>query len=196
MDCSSDWATETCMAGPAPECGQPCQSPCGCSDPISEICLPGDRLARARGSCLLVEQVCRPGACIDFYNLKNEARCAANCSDLKIAYAEALKQGQAGVVSGRGPLEPGPYNGSSSCEPGDCVVTPGHCDLGLDLCWYLGPPIEKLERLAEFYVELGCPADLTCDCAAPPSDVSCEMSEEGFEIWGTGGKYSHACVIH
>lgn len=196
MACSEPWAAESCLPPPAPECGQPCQSPCGCSEPVSEACLPGDRLARANGSCLSVQQVCSPGACIDEPN-RTDARCAANCSDVKLAYAAARQRsGVAGAVSGRAPLEPGPYNGSSSCEPGDCVVTPGYCDLGLDTCWYLGPPIEELEQLAKLYVELGCPADLTCDdCPAPPANVTCEMSEVGFEVWGRSGRFSHACVV-
>ena len=197
MGCSPEVSNESCLPGPAPECGQPCNWPCGCGDPVSEACLPGDRLAKAQGSCLLVQQVCRPAACIDSYNAPADARCAANCSDVKLAYAEAQQRAQvAGAVSGRPPLAPGPYNGSSSCEPADCVVTSGHCELGLDTCWYLGPPIEELDSLAEFYVELGCPADLACDCPAPPADVSCEASEAGFEIWGSSETFSHACVVH
>ena len=193
--CSTDEpAIIDCLPQPEPPCGQPYQSPCGCvGGPVTNTCLPDDLLVRGDGSCAL----CRPGACIDASSSYPLARCAATCSDIKLAYANARTRAQVGgAVSGRASLEPGPYNGSSSCEPADCVVTPDHCEVGLDLCWHIGPPIEELERLAEFYVELGCPADLSCNCAAPPANVTCEVSQEGFEIWGSAGKFSHACVIH
>ena len=186
--------SEECLPSPAPACDQPCQHACGCSAP-TEACV-GDHLVAPHGNCVAVRQVCRPGACIDDPNRLGDARCAANCQDVKLAYARARSEaGIYAAVSGHEPLGPGPYNGSSSCEPADCVVTPGHCNAGLDTCWYLGPPIEKLERLAELYIELDCPADLTCDCPAPPNNVTCEMSQEGFEVWGRFGKFSHACVV-
>lgn len=190
-------ATEGCLPSPAPVCGQPCTNPCGCSAPVSAMCFAGDRLARPEGSCLRVQQVCSPGACIDDgSSLTNDARCATTCSDVKLAYALAGRRaGALGAVSTRPPIQPGAYNGSSSCEPDSCVVIPGHCELGLDLCWYLGPHIEELEQLSRMYVELGCPADSTCDCQAPPVNVSCETSNTGFEVWGRSGTFSHACVV-
>jgi hypothetical protein len=171
-----------------------------CSPLVSgPICL-GDQLVAcfhgAEGDCYQPTHQCAPGTCLppgagDRYTADH----CADCEEIRTEYTHVLaNEYRALAESGGVGIAPGTYNYANQCEPDDCTtIAPGHCELGLGPCWYLGKPIPRLDVLASAYASLGCSGPVTCDCPAQVVNAACEMNPEGYRVWG--GPFSHACVV-
>lgn len=187
MACSNDGdVVADCFPVDAPMCGEQCTHPCGCrcNDTTGPRCFGDQQLAQcvhlSQGACYQPVAQCVPGGCLDAPN--GAAHCATDCAEVRESYADVLADGHIGFVeTGSAGIAPGPYNFSYWCEPTDCsTTTTAHCELGLGVCWYLGKPIERLNRLAEAYQALGCPANASCDCPAPTHAATCEAKDGGW----------------
>jgi hypothetical protein len=124
------------------------------------------------------------------------ARSTADCPAIAKAYAAVVAaENITPVAPGSTGLAPGVYN--PNCDSIDCGVVPGHCDLGLGACWYLGRPQPQLDQLANVYESLGCATSTPCQCPPATAAASCESNPDGGE-WtsDSGASFSYACVVH
>jgi hypothetical protein len=126
------------------------------------------------------------------------ARCArtkADCPAIADAYAAYVAAVDiTPVLPGPSGLRPGIYN--PGCLPIDCGVIPGHCDVGLGACFYLGRPQPELDKLAALYHSLGCDKPTQCQCPSQQVHATCETNPDGGS-WSLspGFTSTNACVV-
>jgi hypothetical protein len=147
-------------------------------------------------TCYAVADTCPTAdACIVTSAGAQCARSTADCPAIADAYAYAIANANVTpVLAGTSGLQPGVYN--PGCAAADCGIVPGHCDLGLGACWYLGRPQPELDKLAALYESLGCATSTPCQCPPLHIDASCETNPDGGE-WsdGPGVEFTYACVV-
>jgi hypothetical protein len=186
----------------APECGSACGSSCGCcSCYLGNAYCDGDRVLRCnQPTCYDVFDTCPAGACVyapgTTTSAASCARSAADCPAIANAYAATVAAGNlTAVPAGSSGLTPGEYN--FACSPIDCGIVPGHCDLGLGACWYLGRPQPQLDRLAALYQSLACATSTPCSCPPQQATATCETNPDGGSWVLDGGSIlaTYACVV-
>lgn len=166
---------------PAPKCGEQCTSTCGCDYATSGPACSDEGVVdgNANHTCYQLVTACsQPGRCLNGPNGPACMESKADCDTVRAAYENQLAGYAAIVRSGDGPLAPGSYS-DVQCAA-SCKVYSGHCAQGLDTCWllpkYLASSNPELDRLADLYQTLGCPALGHCDC--PPAPVAvCKYGE-------------------
>ncbi len=174
-----------------------------CSPLVSgPVCLDDHQLVAcfqgAEGRCYQPTQQCAPGTCLPPGGRYTADHCA-DCEELRTEYTHVLASAYRAVAKPESMgIAPGTYNYAEQCEPDDCqttTTTTADCHLGLGACWYLGKPIPRLDELARAYESLDCPGAVTCDCPAQVVNASCETNPEGYRVWGTDQRFTHACVV-
>src|SRR4051812_22609584 len=164
-----------CECGAPPQCREGCHAQCGCCGVGPSTCVPAGIL-RTNQAANCYEDVVpcsAPGHCVLGSTGPICAESTADCAAVRAAYDARLQWTH--VITLRtdsAPLPAGPYQ-NTLC-PEACRVSAGHCAQGLDTCWFLSfGTDEELDRLANLYQALGCPA--LGPCACPPAPVaSCQ----------------------
>ncbi len=172
-----------CECGDTPMCGNACTAECGCCPRFASTCLPNG-ISVGRGSCYEFVPCSGPDRCVVGKNGPVCAESTSDCEAVRADYEARLTSPLAAVVrAGAGPLAPGPYR-NVMC-PETCRVSAGHCAQGLATCWLLSYETNpELDRIANLYQALGCPALGPCSC--PPAPIaSCQ-----FDASGAAGGYS------
>jgi hypothetical protein len=156
------------------------------------------RCDASAGCFALVDTCPSADACVIAPGAVDTAFCArsrADCPRIARAYqATVAAASLPAVPPGSSGLAPGVYN--PGCAPADCAVVPGHCDLGLGACWYLGRPQPQLDRLAALYASLGCATPTPCACPPAQVSASCEANPDGGEwVVSPGITATNACLV-
>lgn len=179
-----------CECGAAPRCGEACTARCGCCPEYGSTCS-ANGIIVGKGSCYETIPCSGPGRCVVGNDGPVCAESTNNCEAVRTAYESGLRFSLA-VRAKSAPLAPGAYS-TVEC-PEACHVSQGHCAQGLDTCWllpYYGTSDSELDRIANLYAALGCPALAACDC--PPAPItSCQFPSDG--ATGTSGR-ALTCMV-